>query len=106
MWTIAQKAMISAGHAPTAAATAVRPPRPRPVHLPRWFWGDQRHQARSVTAFPEAWVQIENPIGPTADGAEDRRSEDLPYSHALICVPTIVQRQFELAQRHGNQPEL
>ena len=29
----------------------------------------------------------------------------LAYSHALIRVPTIVQREFELAQRHGNQPE-
>src|SRR6478672_9200018 len=37
--------------------------------------------------------------------AENRCSEDLPYSHALIRVPTIVQREFKLAQRHGNQPE-
>src|SRR6476646_10911525 len=37
--------------------------------------------------------------------AENRCSEDLPYSHALIRVPTIVQREFQLAQRHGNQPE-
>jgi hypothetical protein len=37
--------------------------------------------------------------------AENRCSEDLPYSHALIRVPTIVQREFELAQRRGNQPE-
>jgi hypothetical protein len=37
--------------------------------------------------------------------AENRCSEDLPYSHALIRVPTIVQREFELAQRHGSQPE-
>jgi hypothetical protein len=49
--------------------------------------------------------QIDNPRRYLAATAENRCSEDLPYSHALIRVPTIVQREFELAQRHGNQPE-
>jgi hypothetical protein len=38
--------------------------------------------------------------------AENRCSEDLPYSHALIRVPTIVQRELELAQRQIVSPDV
>jgi len=50
--------------------------------------------------------QFEIPRRYFAATAENRCSEDLPYSHDLIRVPTIVLRELEVARRHKNQPKL
>ena len=60
---------------------------------------------KAVFLATGARYQFDIPRRYLAATAENRCSEDLPYSHALIRVPTIVLREFELAQRHENQPE-
>jgi hypothetical protein len=52
-----------------------------------------------------ARYQFDIPRRYFAAKAENRCSEDLPYFHASIRVPTIVLRELELAQRHKNQPK-
>jgi hypothetical protein len=49
--------------------------------------------------------QFEIPGRYFAATAENRCSEDLPYSHAVIRVPTIVLREPEFAPCHENQSE-
>ena len=56
---------------------------------------------KAVFLATGARYQFDIPRKYLAATAENRCSEDLPYSHALIRVPTIVLREFELAQRHG-----
>lgn len=58
-------------------------------------------RSKAVFFATGARYQFDIPCRYFAATAENRCSEDLAYSHALIRVPTIVQREFELAQRHG-----